>query len=87
MNKQINQLVTRLNARLNRPVDGGGVNNGKYSANVGHLYADHAARYGGYRLTEITNTGGGCAGFNTGGTEPRLSCKEFKTSCAVLMMR
>ena len=73
MNKQINQLVDRLNVRLNRPATGGGVNNGKYKSNVGHMYADHASCYGGYRLTEISNIGGGVSGFNTGGTEPRLS--------------
>ena len=79
MNKQIKQLVNQLNTRLSRPSTGGGVNNGKYKANIGHLYADHATCYGGYRLTEIANEGGGVTGFNSGGTEARLSCKDFKS--------
>ena len=80
MNKEIEQSVQDLNLRLDRPVnylmrDGEG---GYGKCAVGHLFADHAACYGGYRLTEVSNHGGGVTGFNTGGTEPRRTCKEFK---------
>ena len=78
MNKLIKQSIERLNTRLGRPDTGSSVKRGKYSAHIGHLFADHNTIYGGYRLTEISNAGGGQSGFNDGGTSARMSCKEFK---------
>ena len=81
MNKQIEQLVQDLNTRLGRPTtyltaDGEG---GYAQCSIGHLHADLNTFYGGYRLNETTNSGGGCSGFaHNSGTEARMTCKEFK---------
>ena len=76
--RYLKQSVERLNERLNRPLAGWtrGPDN-KLTGNIGHLFLDHAACYGGYRLTEIFNEGGGQCGFNDGGTSTRLSNKEM----------
>jgi len=67
--KYLKQSVKRLNERLNRPLTAWTKDvHGRLTGNVGHLFLSHAACYGGYRLTEMHNEGGGECGFNDGGT-------------------
>jgi hypothetical protein len=75
--KQLDQSVAHLNERLNRPETAYTRIDGQLKGNVGHLFLDHAACYGGYRLSEMHNEGGGQCGFNDGGTSARMSNKEI----------
>ena len=70
----LNQLTERLNKRLDRPQAAWTRQKDKtLKANPGHLFLDHNSAYGGYRLTEMHNEGGGECGFNDGGISPRMS--------------
>lgn len=75
--KRIELLTNRLNERLSRPAEAWTRADGRLRANVGHLFSHNAPCYGGYRLTEMYNEGGGECGFNSGGTEPRRKPAEF----------
>ena len=78
MNKRIQKMTELLNERLDRPKTAYTRTDGKLTANIGHLFMDHNTAYGGYRLTEMANTGGGECGFATNnGTEARMTCKEM----------
>lgn len=63
MNKRIQQLVTRLNERLERA-----------ESDRDYLYADHNSHYGGYRLEQRNGTG--FSRFT--GTEARHTFKAFE---------
>ena len=66
---ELDKQVVRLNKRLAR--------DSEYAP--GHIFLDHAACYGGYRLEEVFNDGGAVTGFACGGTSARLSNQEMTT--------
>lgn len=71
-------MVVRLNHRLDRPSEQYSKNGNQSKSivqNSGHLYIDHNADYGGYRLEEMMEHG--TCEFNGGGMSPRLTAGQM----------
>lgn len=63
--KQLNEAIEYLNGLMGTPVERHTFKDGKYKANIGNYHMDCA--YGGYKLVQNVNDGGGIRTVSNGG--------------------